>query len=174
MFYRSRSVLIEQGHPVSGCYSICNGWVKVAQRTLDGRIVGLDVRGPGDLIGAHELLTDEPLFDFYTQTLCETQIIWIQRAPLIDLLRRRTDLALKLSQHVAQIAGAIQRRFAHMLHAGLEGQIAYLLSYLHEKQAFVQTEGGGAGLRTIVYLYPAISDAKHLEYRTALNELRYC
>lgn len=141
--------MIEQGHPVSGCYSICNGWIKVAQRTLNGKIVGLDVRGPGDLIGLHELLTDEPLFDFYAQTLCETQIVWIQRASLIDLLHCRADLALEFSQRAAQIAGAIQRRFTHTLHASLEEQVAYLLSYLHEKQAFVQNEGG-SGLRTIV------------------------
>lgn len=142
LFYRNRAVVIEQGHPVSGCYSICSGWVKVAQRTRDGKIAGLDVRGPGDLIGAHELLADEPLFDFYTQALCETQIVWIQRASLLDLLRRRPDFALKFSQQVAQTAGAVQRRFAHMLHAGLESQIAYLLNYLHEKRAFVQNEGG--------------------------------
>ena len=30
-----------------------------------------------------------------------------------------------------------------MLHARLEGQIAYLLSYLYEKQALVQIWGGG-------------------------------
>ncbi len=136
--YPRRAILIEQGHPVLGAFVICHGWIKVAQRTLDGEIAGLDVRGPGELIGARELLADEPLFDFYAQTLCKTQIIWVQRTSLLDLLHRRPDFALKVSQRVAQAAGAIQHRFAQMLHARLEGQIAYLLSYLYEKKAFVQ------------------------------------
>jgi CRP-like cAMP-binding protein len=141
--YPRRAILIEQGHPVLGVFVICHGWIKVAQRTLDGEIAGLDVCGPGELIGARELLADEPLFDLYAQTLCETQIIWVQRTSLLNLLHRRPDFALKVSQRVAQTAGAIQHRFVQMLYARLEGQIAYLLSYLHEKQAFVQIKKGG-------------------------------
>jgi CRP-like cAMP-binding protein len=142
--------LLEQGQPVLGCYSICRGWLKVARRTVRGKIAGVDLRGPGELIGARELLADEPHFDIYAQAIDDVQTIWLDRAYLLDLMSRFPEIARAVSRRVAQINGAVQRRLSHALHAGLEEKIAYLLSYLHQKQTFVQLWGGGAGLRTSV------------------------
>lgn len=141
--YRRDTILIEQGEPVLGCYSICHGYVKVARRTVRGKVATVDIRGPGELIGARELLADEPVFDLYAQTLCETKALRLDRAYLLDLIQRRPEFLGEISRRVAQIAGTVQRRLSSALHASIVEKIAYLLSYLHEKQTFVQFGGGG-------------------------------
>ncbi len=148
--YRRGTILLEQGQPVSGCYLICHGWVKVARRTMRGKVAAVDLRGPGELLGARPLLAREPTFDSFAQAMSTVQVVWIERAYLLDLIRRLPQIALAVSQRISQTTGAVQRRLSHALHAGLEERIAYLLSYLHHKQTFVQSEGGGAGLRTFV------------------------
>lgn len=141
-FYRRGTILLEQGQPVWGIYSICSGWIKVARRTVRGKIAGIDLRGPGELIGARELLADEPVFDLYAQAVTETQVIWLDRSCLLDLMSRSPEILLAISRRATQIGGAVQRRLSHALHAGLEERIAYLLNYLHQKQTFVQFWGG--------------------------------
>ncbi len=132
--YRRGSILIEEGQPVVGGYHICRGWVKMAQRTQHGEVVALELHGLGELVGTRELLANDPIFDFYGQALEETQVVWIHGSSLLNLLDRRPDLAREVIQQFAHTAGELQRRFTHMLHASLEEQIAYLLSYLHDKQ----------------------------------------
>lgn len=140
--YRRGTILVEQGQPVWGIYSICYGWLKVARRTVRGKVAGVDLRGPGELIGGRELLASEPAFDVYAQAVSTVQTVWIDRAYLLDLMSRSPETALAVSQRVAHISGAVQRRLSHALHAGLEERIAYLISYLHQKQMFVQFWGG--------------------------------
>lgn len=146
--YRRGTILLEQGQPALGCYSICRGWVKVALRSVRGKVAGIDLRGPGELVGARELLANEPAFDLFAQAISKVQAVWIERAYLLDMIHRFPKIALALGQKIAQINGAVQRRLSYALHAGLEERLAYLLSYLHQKQTFVKFVGGGAGLRT--------------------------
>lgn len=148
--YRRGTILVEQGQPVWGIYSICYGWLKVARRTVRGKVAGVDLRGPGELIGGRELLASEPAFDVYAQAVSTVQTVWIDRAYLLDLMSRFPEIARAVSRQVAQINGTVQRRLSHALHAGLEEKIAYLLSYLYQKQTFVQFWGGGASCRTIM------------------------
>ncbi len=144
--YHRGTILIEQGQPVVGVYAICHGWVKVARRTVRGKIAGVDLYGPGELIGAGELLSNEPYFDVYAQTLCDTEAVWIDRAYLLDQMRRFPEIALAVSQRVTQSHGAVQRRLSHALHAGLEEKIAYKLFAPKTDVCAVR----GASLRTIV------------------------
>lgn len=141
--YRRGTILIEQGQPALGCYSICRGWVKVARRSVRGKVAGIDLRGPSELIGARSLLAHEPAFDLFAQAVSTVQVVWIERAYLFDLMERFPKIAAAISQRVAQINGTVQQRLSHALHAGLEERIAYLLSYLHQKQTFVKFVGGG-------------------------------
>lgn len=141
--YRRGTILIEQGQPVLGCYSICRGWVKVARRSVRGKIAGIDLRGSGDLIGARALLAHEPVFDLFAQAVSTVQAVWLERAYLFDLMERLPKLALALSQRIAQTHTTVQQRLSHALHAGLEERLAYLLSYLHQKRSFVKFVGGG-------------------------------
>ncbi len=73
--YRRGTILLEQGQPIWGIYLICSGWIKIARRTVRGKVAGVDLRGPGELLGAHELLADAPLFDLYAQAITETQVM---------------------------------------------------------------------------------------------------
>lgn len=148
-FYRRGTILLEQGQPVWGIYSICRGWIKIARRTVRGKVAGVDLRGPGELLGARELLADEPYSDIYAQAIDDMQAIWIDRTYILDLMSRSPQVLLAISRRSAQISGAVQRRLSHALHAGLEEKIAYLLNCLHQKQMFVQS-WGGAALRTSV------------------------
>jgi CRP/FNR family transcriptional regulator len=141
--YRRGTILFEQGQPVVGVYSICSGWLKVARRTVRGKVAGLDVCSPGDLLGAQELLADEPVFESYAQALSEVTVIWLDRSYLFDLMGRFSQLLLAFVQRTAQLNEAVQHRLSHALHAGLEEKIAYLISYLHKKQTFVQMCVGG-------------------------------
>lgn len=146
--YRRGTILLEQGQPALGCYAICNGWVKVARRTVRGKTAAVDLRGPGELIGAREILAREPILSTYAQAVSAVQAVWIERAYLVDVMSRFPEIALAISQRIAQINGAVQRRLSYALHAGLEERLAYLLSYLHQKQSFVKFVGGGGSLRT--------------------------
>ncbi len=154
--YRRGTILIEQGDPVLCCYSICSGFVIVTRRTVRGKVAGIDICGPGELLGARELLAQEPEFDTSAQTLSKTIAIRLDRVQLLELIRRRPEFLGEISRRVAQIAGAVQRRLSSALHASIEEKIAYLLSYLHEKQTFAQFGGGGGRLRTFVQSFSAI------------------
>lgn len=149
--YRRGAILIEQGHPALGCWSICAGWIKVARRSVRGKVAGIDLRGPGELVGARALLAQESVFDFFAQAVSEVQALWIDRAYLFDLMRRFPEVALAVGQRVAQASGTVQRRLSYALHAGLEEKLAYLLLYLDQKRTFAQFwGGGGAASRTFV------------------------
>lgn len=141
--YRRGAILIEQGHPALGCWSICAGWIKVARRSVRGKVAGIDLRGPGELVGARALLAQESVFDFFAQAVSEVQALWIDRAYLFDLMRRFPEVALAVGQRVAQASGTVQRRLSYALHAGLEEKLAYLLLYLDQKRTFAQLWGGG-------------------------------
>lgn len=144
--YRRGTILLEQGQPALGCYTICRGWVKVARRSVRGKVAGVDLRGPGELVGARALLAHESALDLFAQAVSTVQAVWIERAYLLDMMSRFPEIALAISQRIAQINGAVQRRLSHALHAGLEERLAYLLSYLHQKKTFVNlcVWGGGS------------------------------
>jgi len=141
--YRRGAILIEQGHPALGCWSICSGWIKVARRSVRGKVASVDLRGPGELVGARALLAQESAFDCFAQAVSDVQAVWIDRAYLFDLMRRFPEIALAVALRVAQTSGTVQRRLSYALHAGLEEKLAYLLLYLHQKRTFAQFWGGG-------------------------------
>lgn len=94
-------VLFEEGRPCHGLFIVVEGSVEVRQTSLRGREQVLHTEGPGATLG------EGPLFDRggYIATAVATEttrVLFLRRADLLDLCRRRPAVALSMLETLAR------------------------------------------------------------------------
>jgi CRP-like cAMP-binding protein len=113
---RSGEPLFEEGQPCRGLFVIAEGSVEVRQTSLRGREQVFHSEGPGATLG------EAPLFDgggyiASAVALEPTRALLLPRADLLDLCRRRPQVALAMLE-------ALARRLRGF--AGLVSDLAFL------------------------------------------------
>jgi CRP/FNR family transcriptional regulator len=103
-------VLFEEGRPCRGLFIVAEGSVEVRQTSLRGREQVFHTEGPAATLG------EGPLFDRggYIATAVATEatrVLFLRRADLVDLCRRRPAVALSMLETVARR----MRRFADLV-----------------------------------------------------------
>jgi CRP/FNR family transcriptional regulator len=104
---RPGEVLFEEDGPCQGLFIVAEGSVEVRQTSLRGREQVFHSEGPGATLG------EGPLFDRggYIATAVATEptrVLFLRRADLLDLCRRRPEVALSILETLARR----MRRFA--------------------------------------------------------------
>lgn len=94
-------VLFEEGRPCQGLFIVVEGTVEVRQTSLRGREQVFHTEGTGATLG------EGPLFDRggYIATAVatdSTRILFLRRADLLDLCRRRPAVALSMLETLAR------------------------------------------------------------------------
>jgi CRP-like cAMP-binding protein len=100
-------VLFEEGQPCRGLFILVEGSVEVRQTSLRGREQVFHAEGPGATLG------EAPLFDrggyiASAVALEPARVLFLPRADLLDLCRRRPRVALSMLEAMARRV----RRFA--------------------------------------------------------------
>jgi CRP/FNR family transcriptional regulator len=108
--FRLNSALFEEGEPCHGLFIIAEGAVEIRQVSLRGREQVLHTEGAGATVG------EGPLFDrggFIASAVATrpTRALFLRRADLLDLCRRRPSVALAILEALARRL----RHFAEMV-----------------------------------------------------------
>ncbi len=104
---RRGEMLFEEGQPCRGLFIVIEGSVEIRQTSLRGREQVFHAEGPGAPLG------EAPLFDrggyiASAVALEPTRVLFLPRADLVDLCRRRPGVALSMLEAMARRV----RRFA--------------------------------------------------------------
>ncbi|HSE92019.1 MAG TPA: Crp/Fnr family transcriptional regulator [Methylomirabilota bacterium] len=107
--------LFEEGEPCRGLLVVAEGRVEIRQISLRGREQVFHTEGPGATLG------EGPLFDgggyiASAVALAPTQVLFLPRAEVLGLCRRRPEVALAMLKTMA-------RRVRHF--AGIVGDLAF-------------------------------------------------
>jgi CRP/FNR family transcriptional regulator len=128
---RPGQLLFEEGQPCHGLFIIAEGRIEVRQTSLRGREQVFHGEGPGATLG------EGPLFDrggyiASAVATAPTRVLFLRRADVLDLCRRRPAVALAILE-------ALARRVRHF--AGIVSDLAFrpvperLARYLGEAAA---------------------------------------
>lgn len=106
----SGELLFEEGQPCRGLFIIAEGSVEVRQTSFRGREQVFHTEGPGAALG------EAPLFDrggYIASAVAiePTRVLFLPRADLLDLCRRRPAVALSILEAMARRV----RRFAEIV-----------------------------------------------------------
>ncbi len=140
LHYPKGEVIFQEGEPAFGLYIICSGKVKLAKHSIRGKKQILKLLGPGEILG-EKTLFDREVYTAYAETLEETTLHFIERAPFIEFLRDHPEVALKLIEKLARELKAFQDKLMEASYEGSLERLARLL-LLMGKQYGVQTEKG--------------------------------
>jgi CRP-like cAMP-binding protein len=106
----ARDVLFEEGQPCRGLFIIVHGLIEIRQVSLRGREQVFHTEGPGATLG------EAPLFDgggyiASAVALMPTRVLFLARAELLGLCRRRPVVALAILRAMARRV----RHFANLV-----------------------------------------------------------
>ena len=93
--YKSEAVIFMRGDPGDALYGVVSGRVRVSAQTANGKEVILNVMKPGDVFGEIALLDGQPRTASAT-SVAATQLMVIQRADFLALIKREPQLAIHL------------------------------------------------------------------------------
>lgn len=92
--WQSDQLVYQQGEPAYNCYWLCQGQIKLARRTLQGKQQIIRFAQPGQLFGL-EALGGRESYDYYAQALEASKLVAIgRRSALLTLL---TDPAFAMA-----------------------------------------------------------------------------
>jgi CRP-like cAMP-binding protein len=93
--YQPETVIFMRGDPGDALFGVVTGRVRVSTSTSAGKEVILNMMKPGDVFGEIALLDGQPRTATAT-TISAAQVIVIQRADFLALLKKESQLAVHL------------------------------------------------------------------------------
>lgn len=104
-------VLFEQGTPGDAMFAIISGEVEVSVTSAAGRKLGLDIMGPGDLLGEIALFSPGPRTATITATR-DTEVWRLKNADVLQALRATPELYVDM----LELAGKRMRWLSAQYH----------------------------------------------------------
>jgi CRP/FNR family transcriptional regulator len=127
--YRPRQVVFAEGGAASGLYVVCRGAVKVYQSDRFGRDHILGVAQPGDVLGELPLDARETC-SVSAETLTDTQLCFLPRERLTDLLQLHPTIGMRLVAALSRALSAARRKVRALALKPAESRLAELLLQL--------------------------------------------
>jgi CRP/FNR family cyclic AMP-dependent transcriptional regulator len=100
--YRKSEVIFEEGSTGSEMYLIHSGRVLLSIRRNEGKQVPLVVLNPGDVFGEMALVDDSPRSTSASAVEDDTELIVIDRARFLFMVRQQPEFALSLMHTLCQ------------------------------------------------------------------------
>ena len=132
--YNAEQVVLLEGEPSEGLYTIESGWLKVVKVGLDGREQVLQMLKPGDVFNAISVFTDTP--NQATVIAMEASFVWlVRRETLLKMLEDYPSLARQVVKdfagrviHLVQLVEdlslrSVEARLARLLLVHVEGDV---------------------------------------------------
>lgn len=125
-FYKKGQTLFTEGSPNFGLYCINSGKIKVIKTAPDGKETILRIVGAGDILGHHNILTDEK--NQVTATVIEEgSVCFLDRSFVHDLIAKQPSVAMNIIKKLSYEMMAAENRNANMNQMNVRERLADLL-----------------------------------------------
>lgn len=135
--FEKGQTLFQEGAPAYGYYLLCEGRIKLAKRSPNGKKSLLEVLGPGDIIG----LPSEGPYRFYAEALEKIRVGFIDRRDFTRLLQSYPRLAVALVEKLSAELSKLQERFFTATQPSARAKAAHLLLELAAEFGQVAADG---------------------------------
>jgi len=123
--------IFAKGDPGSSLFAICQGVVRIAAPSVDGRDAVFNLIGKGDIFGEIALLDGRPrTADAVTITDCELFVI--ERRDFLPLVREEPEIALKLIEILCARLRQTTEQAENLMFLHLPGRLAKALLRLSD------------------------------------------
>ena len=124
------SIVFEEGDSALDVFVICRGEVEMVTSLENGGRQVLFTRSQGDLLGAEEVVTKEPVYRETARVLVDALLRVIPRSEFLNLLGHSTPFDLEVLQRVSTKLLHLERKFARFAEkSALERLVEVLLSF---------------------------------------------
>src|SRR5215470_4048346 len=96
----SGEVLYQQGEKCAGVFILCQGRVKLSKVSSQGKTAILQICGPGDLLGASEVLANRA-YAATAQVQEESVLAFVPRERFLKMMARHAIVGLRTSEHLS-------------------------------------------------------------------------
>ena len=93
------TVLYSQGEQSAGLYILCQGRVKLSRISSQGKTAILQICGPGDLLGASEVLANCP-YATTARAQEDSVLAYVPREKFLRMMARHAIVGLRTSEHL--------------------------------------------------------------------------
>lgn len=125
--YDGHQTVFYEGHPCLGMYLLCSGKVKLTRSSARGQRQIVRIAEGGDLLEKH-VFRDGALHEVTCETLEPCHICFIDRQAYLELIRRNSELAIRLIQLLSSELGIrMDQRDLFAFRSGRERLAALLL-----------------------------------------------
>lgn len=106
-YYAPGSIILRQGDPARGIFIVRSGLVRVAHLTPGGKAVGVQVLGPGAILGLTEVVTGDPFLST-VEAVEDCEVESVVRRQFVPFLLQHPEVALQLLIRVSQDLAQLQ------------------------------------------------------------------
>lgn len=138
--YRTDQLLFHEGEPGFGLYLICAGKVKLTKRTPAGKRLILQLRGPGDVLGAETAFGgDAYIAD--AQALEDVTLHFIEKSAFLSLMEHAPRMALRLIQDLSQDLRLCQSKLIETAYESGQERLAHALMSIARRYGLPRPQG---------------------------------
>jgi CRP/FNR family cyclic AMP-dependent transcriptional regulator len=124
--YPRGSVLFIEGQSSQGVYILCQGRVKLSTCSRDGKVIILQIAGPGEVLGLSAVISGSN-YEMTAEVIEPCQISFIRKADFLRILQQNTDACLNA---VRQLSQNYQTAHYQICSLGLSSSVADKLAKL--------------------------------------------
>ncbi len=130
--FKRGQVLFHEGNPAYGVFCISTGKVKLTKMGVGGRESLLQIAGPGDLVGFQHIVK-AGLNDVTATAIEDTQVCFLDRLYLQQLVKDDNSCAMELFAHLARDMAGLQERMSVFQSKSVRERVAFLLVDLNRR-----------------------------------------
>lgn len=138
--YERGEIIFQEGEPAFGFYIICQGQVKLAKRSTDGKVQILKLLGQGEILG-EKTMFDRETYGAYAKTLSRTRLHFLEREPFIRFLEKHPSVALRLIEKLSRELKAFEDKLVETAYKGSTERLARLLLLISKEYGIEEPNG---------------------------------
>lgn len=138
--YRMGQLLFHEGEPGFGLYLICAGKVKLTKRTPAGKRLILQLRGPGDVLGAENAFGgDAYIAD--AQALEDVSLHFIEKSAFLAMMEHAPKVSVRLIQDLSQDLKLCQSKLIETAYESGQERLAHTLMSIARRYGLPRPKG---------------------------------
>jgi CRP-like cAMP-binding protein len=137
--YKKGQTLFLQGNPSFGLFCVNSGKIKLTKTGNDGRETIIRIAGPGDVLGHHNIFTDEN-FSTTATVIEEAAVCFIDKKFVLKFIENEPSLSINIIRKLTQELQVSESRNTAMSQKNVRERLAELL--LDLKKSYGIQESG--------------------------------
>lgn len=132
--YQKGELIFREMTAASGIYVVCEGRVKVVQRSpANVKRQLLKLIGPGELLGECTLLDGQGMYTSNARTIAESKVAFIEKSDFLNFIQDKHQIALNLIEKISRELKAFQSKLIETSYQKIEARLARLLLLMADK-----------------------------------------